>query len=158
MVQIHSTVLIVAVTGVIGAVVLSAVVATHYAVLPEPSSLSGEGQSIFAFLLSVPVGFLLGGTVGFVKQYRSTHGDRWGYLLLIVVGTINTLLIILLGILSSTSRETNLREFWATIISPWCLYPLIASLCVLLRGLFVKSKDGEKVSGTISRMNQKGHD
>lgn len=132
-------VFVIAVTGLLGAIVLSAAVAAHYALF-EVSSLSGEGQSILAFVLSLPVGFLIGGVVGFIKQCHSSSRSRDKYLL-VITGLISTLLVILIGVLSATSRDLSLQELMTTIVSPWCLYPLIASMGVMLGGVFFKVSD-----------------
>jgi hypothetical protein len=134
------TILRVIVTGVLGAIVLSAVVATHYAIF-EASPPSGEGQYILVYVLSLPVGFLLGGTFGFASQCRSTNRRKY---VLLIVGMISTLFVISVAALSSTTRETSLLEFSATIASSWCLAPLIASFGALVGGILLKHEGEEK--------------
>jgi hypothetical protein len=129
--------LLVIASAIIGAVVASIVVASLYAIL-EPSSFR-DGQFVLAYILSIPVGFLLGGAIGYVKLKQGKPRASKGRVLTIA-GTLGVILILCVCLLSASSRGLSLQGVLATIISPWSLGPFILSLAVLIRGVVLTQK------------------
>ena len=115
-----------------GAITLSGVVKVVYSVL-EPGAMRQDGQSILAFILSVPIGMILGGAGGYKwMSHRTQTRSRY---VLSSAGALSTMLVLGLGLFSASSRGLSVPEFLRTVASPWCLGPLIASLAVLITSL-----------------------
>ena len=117
-----------------GAVAVSAFVVGLYSLL-EPSW-SKDGQADMAYILSVPIGTVLGGTFGYYWIKYKTPDRTAGYVLSLV-GGVTTFICLGIGILSAGSRGFSVLEFILTIASPWLVAPLIASLIMLIRGVLV---------------------
>ena len=118
----------------IGAVAISAFVVGLNSLL-EPSS-SKDGQAVLAYILSVPIGTVLGGTFGYVRVKYETPDGTAGYVLSLV-GGVTTFICLGTGISSASTRGFSVLEFILTIASPWVVAPLIASLIMLIRGVLV---------------------
>jgi hypothetical protein len=118
----------------IGAVAVSAFVVGLYSLL-EPSW-SKDGQAVLAYILSVPIGTVLGGTFGYVRIKYETSDRTAGYVLSLV-GGVTTFICLGIGISSASTRGFSVLEFILTIASPWVVAPLIASLIMLIRGVLV---------------------
>ncbi len=118
----------------IGAVAVSAFVVGLYSLL-EPSW-SKDGQAVLAYILSVPIGTVLGGTFGYVRIKYKTPDRAAGYVLSLV-GGVTTFICLGIGISSASTREFSVLEFILTIASPWVVAPLIASLIMLIRGVLL---------------------
>ena len=120
--------------AVIGAVVVSAFVVGLYSLL-EPSW-SKDGQAVLVYILSVPIGIVLGGTFGYVRIKYETSDRTAGYMLSLV-GGVTTFICLGIGISSASTREFSVLGFILTIASPWVVAPLIASLIMLIRGVLL---------------------
>lgn len=122
--------------GGVGIIVLSAIVMGLYALFESGAK---DGQFILAFILSVPIGGILGGAVGYVLASPEKPKKTMAYLFSFA-GGLSLLLCLSVAAISASSREESLEEFIWTVISPWCLGPLIASSAVLMRGIHLLKK------------------
>ena len=118
----------------VGAIVISGAVAGLYS-LVEPSW-TKDGQAGLAFIVSFPIGTVLGGTFGYVWIKYETPDKTVGYTFSLV-GGVTTFICLGIGFLSAGSRELSALEFILTIASPWCVVPLVASLTMLTRGVLI---------------------
>ena len=100
-----------------------------------------------AFMLSFPVGTVLGGTFGYVWIKYDALTKRAGYVYT-GVGGLTTFLCLLVGFGSASSRGFSILGFVLTIASPGLLAPLIVSVAMLARGVLLLKGPG-KTSGTI---------
>lgn len=114
---------------VLGAIVLSGIVRVSYTIL-DPTA-TKDAQFELSYILSLPIGTILGGALGFALIKPQKAG-----LLLSIVGGLTVSLCLGIGFLSAGSRGLTLQEFLLTIASIWCLVPLLASLAVLARGVY----------------------
>ena len=126
--------LFVVLCSVIGAVVVSVIVAALSNVMKP--SWSRHTMRNLVFVLSFPIGGLTGGAFGYVWiKYETPNGTAGR--MFSVVGGVNVILSLGIGFLSAESRGLSLQEFLWTIVSPWCLVPLIASSAILARGIYL---------------------
>ena len=130
----------------IGAAVVSSAVAGLLTLINP--SWSRHTMRGLAFILSFPIGTVLGGTFGYVWIKYDTPSITAGYVFS-VVGGVTTFICLLFGIGSADSRGFSVLGFALTIASPWCVAPLIASVAMLTRGVLLL-KGQEKASGNIS--------
>jgi hypothetical protein len=123
-------VLVVLVGACFGIMTLSGLVKVAYPILDPDGRL--EGQSGFDFVLSMPIGMILGAVGGYELMRQRTKTPRH---VLAVAGALSTTLVLAIGVLSAGSRGLSVLELLWTVASPWCLLPLIASLATLIAGL-----------------------
>jgi hypothetical protein len=98
-----------------------------------------DGQSVLAYILSVPSGIILflGGTLFFALSRRYPTAANWS---LRSSGALVVLFVLLMARSSAASRDARFSEFVSTAASPWCLFPLIFGALVLLSGPWVFKK------------------
>jgi len=118
----------------IGAATVSSLVAGLNTL--EDPSWSKHTMAGLSFIVSFPIGTILGGTFGYVWIKYDTPDRRAGYIFS-VVGGLTTFICLAMGFLSAGSRGFSVLGFILTIASPWCLAPLIASSIMLIRGVLL---------------------
>jgi hypothetical protein len=125
--------------GTIGlcVIVLSSLVKVLQAIL-EPSARI-DGQSELNYILSLPIGALLGGTLTSALLLPEKAKAKVG-IIFSMVGGLTVTLCLAIGFLSADSRGLSLQELLRTITSPWCLPPLVASSAILGRGIYLLGK------------------
>ena len=92
-----------------------------------------------AYMLSIPVGFVLGGAFGYVRIKHEAL-DKTAGSIFSAAGAVTTIICLVMGFSSASSREFSILGLVLTIASPWCLVPLLGSLVMLVKGwLIVKA-------------------
>jgi hypothetical protein len=104
----------------------------------EPSA-KWDPQAELNYILSLPIGALLGTTLGTALLRQQKLRAKVGRLF-VIVGGLTAILCLAVGFLSAATRGLSLQQLLLTITSPWCLPPLIASSAVLSRGVYLLNK------------------
>lgn len=106
--------------------------------LIDPAAIK-DPQYGMSFIVAVPIGGILGGAVGYVLMPPEKTKRKAG-IIFSVVGGVSMILCLGMGFLSADSRGLSPQGFFLTIISTWCLVPLIASSVMLARGIYLLSR------------------
>ena len=130
----------------LGAVGLSGLVNVLSGIL-EPSA-KWDPQGELNYILSLPIGALLGGTLASAILGQDKPRAKMGRIF-VIIGGMTAILSLAIGFLSADTRGLSLQELFRTITSPWCLPPLIASSIVIASGIYLTNHQRkEKKTGT----------
>jgi len=95
----------------------------------EPSAFR-DGQFILVFILSLPVGVIL--VVGLFFSKFAKKRNRKGKWPLLLSGGLVIALSVGLAFFSASTRGLTAGEFMRTVISPWCMSPLLFGVAFML--------------------------
>ena len=129
-------------TAGLGAFCVSVIIAGLYAFFSPTAS--KDPQYGMSFIVAVPIGGILGGAVGYVLMPPEKTKRKAG-IIFSVVGGVNVILCLCMGFLSAVSLSLSPQETYQRITATWNLVPLIASLAMLTRGIYLLTRENHGV-------------
>jgi hypothetical protein len=111
--------------------------------LIDPSAMK-DPQYGMSFIVAVPIGGILGGAAGYVLVPPEKTKRKAG-IIFSVVGGVSMILCLGMGFLAAVSLNLSPQETYQRITAAWNLVPLIASLTMLARGIYLLTRAPEGV-------------